>query len=102
MKAATATLAGSLDARGQKTTYRFEYGTSTKYGKTTPDTAAEWSGSKAVTAAIAGLAPYTTYHFRLVATNATGTTRGSDRSFRTLRAPTSITLGNERQPRQLG
>ena len=34
-----------------------------------------------------GLAPSTTYHFRLVAENGKGTTRGPDRSFTTLAAP---------------
>lgn len=92
VKAGTATLTGSLDPRGQQTSYRFEYGTSTRYGAETPEAAAGGSGSRTVTAAIGGLAPYTTYHYRLVATNPTGTTRGRDRTLRTLRAPTSIVL----------
>ena len=92
VRADSAGLTGSLDPRGQNATYRFEYGTSTKYGAATADTAAAWAGSKTVTAAIAGLTPYTTYHYRLVATNASGTTRGRDRTLRTLRAPSSIAV----------
>ncbi len=98
VKANTTTLRGSLDPRSQKTTYRFEFGLTKSYGATTPDGSAEGSGSRTVTAPITGLTPYTTYHYRLVATNATGTTRGGDRSFRTLRAPTSITLGATANP----
>lgn len=92
VRADTAGLTGSLDPRGQATTYRFEYGTSTKYGLTTPDASAAWSGSKTITATLGGLAAYTTYHYRLVATNPSGTTRGGDRTLRTLRAPSSIAL----------
>lgn len=92
VRADSALLRGSLDPRGQSTTYRFEYGTTTKYGSLTPEVAASWSGSKTVSATIGGLAPYTTYHYRLVATSAAGTTRGSDRSLRTLRAPTGFAV----------
>jgi hypothetical protein len=38
----------------------------------------------AVSAAVAGLTPNTTYHFRIVATNAGGTSFGSDQALRTL------------------
>lgn len=92
VRADSALLRGSLDPRGQSTTYRFEYGTTTKYGSLTPEVAASWTGSKTVSATIGGLAPYTTYHYRLVATSAAGTTRGSDRSLRTLRAPTGFAV----------
>jgi hypothetical protein len=49
-----------------------------------------------VTAALTGLRPYTRYHWRLVATNAAGTTRGPDRTFTTARAPTAVSLGQSR------
>lgn len=93
VRADAALLTGSLDARGAETSYRFEWGTTTRYGRSTPATTASWSGSRSVSAQLTGLAAYTTYYYRLVATNPTGTTRGSRRSLRTLRAPTSITLG---------
>jgi hypothetical protein len=92
IKANTATLTGSLDPLGQKTTYHYEYGTSTRYGASTPDATAEGTGSRTVSSAIGGLVAYTTYHYRLVATNATGTVRGRDRTLRTLRAPTAVTF----------
>ena len=86
------TLTGSLDPRGAATTFHFEYGTSTKYGASTPDQTAAGSGRRTVTAALTGLSAYTKYHYRLVATNATGTARGGDHSVTTLRAPTGISL----------
>lgn len=92
VRADSAVLRGALDPRGQSTTYRFEYGTTKKYGSLTPEVTASWAGSKSVRAAISGLAPYTTYHYRLVATGPAGTSRGGNRSLRTLRAPTGITL----------
>ena len=98
----SATLRASLDPRGLATTFYFEWGTSTKYGQRTPDQSASGSGSRTVSAPITGLTPYTTYHYRLVATNSIGTTRGSDRSFRTLRAPTGVELSISGSPAPWG
>ena len=36
-----------------------------------------------ITASVGGLTSHTTYHFRMVATNANGTRMGSDRTFTT-------------------
>ena len=36
-----------------------------------------------IAANVSGLTPHTTYHFRMVATNAGGTRMGSDRTFTT-------------------
>jgi hypothetical protein len=69
-------------------TYHFDYGTGTGYGSSTPETgAASPTGQQFVPAAVAGLTPGTTYHYRLVATNAGGTTTGEDRIFATAAAP---------------
>ena len=82
--ATSATLTGRVNPEGQATTYQFQYGLTTSYSNVTPSTSAG-SGTKntAVTAAIGSLTPNTTYHYRIVATNATGTTLGADRSFKT-------------------
>ena len=81
----TATLAALLHPGYRSTTYRFEYGTGTAYGYSTPQSASigEDNSSHAAIAAITGLAPDTTYHFRVVATNEIGTTDGPDQTFTT-------------------
>jgi hypothetical protein len=84
--ATTATLNGTVSPNKESTTYRFEYGTTTAYGSLTPAGTSSGNASKAVSADITGLAPSTTYHFRLVATNPSGTATGADAQFTTLPA----------------
>lgn len=84
------TLTGSLDPHGLATKWYFQYGTTTSYGsQSTTVSVAASNASEAVTAAISKLAPSTTYHYRLVATSAAGTSNGSDVTFTT---PQAITL----------
>ena len=80
----SARLNGSVNPKGQDTSYSFDYGTTTAYGSNTGPVAAG-NGTKTVHAQadIGGLTAGTTYHFRIVATNASGTTAGADRSFTT-------------------
>ena len=60
----------------EATTYHFEYGTSDAYGLTTPDqNAGAGTDPVAVRATLSGLTSDTTYHYRVVATNATGVAR---------------------------
>ena len=83
----SATLNASVNPRGEAlSTCTFEYGTSTGYGSSVPCSALPGSGSSpvAVSASIAaGLAENTEYHFRISATNAAGTSKGSDVTFKT-------------------
>jgi hypothetical protein len=81
--ATTATFNGTVLPNKETTTYRFEYGTTTAYGSQTPAGTTSGNAPKAVSADITGLAPSTTYHFRLVATNASGTATGADAQFTT-------------------
>jgi hypothetical protein len=84
----SATLSGSLDARGAPSTYYFEYGDTTAYGRSTPATNAGSATSAVAASAWAGdLRPDTTYHYRIVAANAGGVTVGADHTFTTLPAP---------------
>jgi hypothetical protein len=82
--ATTATLTGSVDPRTRSTSWWFEYGTTTGYGS---QTAAKGAGSgataRAVSAGLSGLRPGTIYHYRVVARNDAGTTRGADLTFAT-------------------
>ena len=89
-----ANLNGTVDPNGSLTTYQFEYGTTAGYGLVTPvNTASEGTDPVAVKAAIASLTRNTTYHYRLVATNAEGAiSRGADRTFRTNPGPQAPTV----------
>jgi hypothetical protein len=86
----TAVLQGSVNPHGLPTTYQFEYGTTASYGATEPlppSSAGSSKQSVAVGVSIGGLAPDTTYHYRLSATNEKGTTVGLDRTFSTIAPP---------------
>jgi hypothetical protein len=89
----SATLNGTVNPEGQSTTYDFEYGTTTAYGSQTA-MAGAGSGTAGVkvSSAIVSLKPNTTYHYRLVANNASGTTLGADVSFTTPKPPAPATL----------
>jgi hypothetical protein len=94
----SATATASVDANGNPTTYYVEWGTTNRYGsQTTAATAGSGTSPATVTAQITGLRPYTLYHWRTVATNAAGTTRGRDRTFRSARQPSGVTLGLSRK-----
>jgi hypothetical protein len=80
-----ATLNGTVNPNGINTTYYFQWGTTTGYGNTTSSqSAGNGLSNVAVSANITRLIPNTTYHYRVVATNWTGTTNGSDKTFKTL------------------
>jgi hypothetical protein len=88
----TATLTGTVNPNGAATTWYFEYGTSTSYGSKTASTnAGSGTANANVTSGLTGLKPATTYHYRLVATNSAGTTRGADGIFSTSASPVATT-----------
>lgn len=82
----SATLNGTVNGNGLETTVTFEYGTDTSYGSTVAAVPNTVNGTvtTAVSADVSGLLPYQTYHFRVVATNAAGSTVGADRNFGSL------------------
>jgi hypothetical protein len=84
----SARLNAKINPSGFATTYRFEWGPDATYGHRVPAEADLFAGSGTtevlVNANLTGLTPSSTYHFRIVATNASGTTEGPDRSFTTL------------------
>jgi hypothetical protein len=65
------------------TTVHFQYGTTTSYGRNTPTQTQTGNTYRNINANISGLIAGTTYHFRIVATNANGTRFGADRIFAT-------------------
>jgi hypothetical protein len=87
------TIAGTVNGEGLATTYHFEYGTTTSYGRTTPDHSLSSPDAQSLSESLSGLAPLTVYHYRVVATNVSGTTNGPDQTFRTSGAPSAATGG---------
>lgn len=81
-------MGGTVRSRGADTHYDVEYGTTAAYGASTAS-ADNGAGdnTQAVGAALVGLAPATTYHYRLAASNANGAGYGSDQTFTTQPAP---------------
>ncbi|HWO82440.1 MAG TPA: 6-bladed beta-propeller [Solirubrobacterales bacterium] len=83
----SATLNAKVNPQGEASTYHFEWGETTSYGNSAPvPDASVGSGTSdvAVSRALSGLKPETTYHFRVVAKNGEGTTVGPDATFTTL------------------
>ena len=84
----TATLNAAVNPTGQSTTAYFEYGTTTSYGaKSATKSLGAGRSATSFGIGIGGLAPGTTYHYRVVATNAIGTNAGADLTFTTTGPP---------------
>ncbi len=92
----SATLSATVNPNGEEVSYcALEYGTSTSYTGSAPCTPSPGSSSSpvAVSASVAGLSANTTYHFRIVAANATDLSEGTDQTFTTLPQLGSGVLG---------
>jgi hypothetical protein len=84
--ATLAGLAANPELAGAST--RFQYGTTTAYGlAATGQGVGPTTAQAPITASVGGLAPGTTYHFRLVVQNGVGTAYGAERTFTTAPAP---------------
>ncbi len=84
-----AMLNGSFVGNGEDTHYYFEYGPTETYGSKTASAPGTDGGSPAgpgrttVSAELSGLANYSSYHYRVIASNGGGTSHGADRIFTT-------------------
>jgi streptogramin lyase len=82
--ASGARVAGTVRPIGAATSYAVEYGRTTAYGSASaPVVLPAGADPVAVTVALGGLAAGARYHFRVVASNASGTRSGGDRTFTT-------------------
>ncbi len=78
-----AVLNGTVNPNGTSTVATFDYGTSAAYGSeaTADQSPVSGTGAQAVSAALTGLVPGETYHFRAKAVSAAGTAYGEDKTF---------------------
>jgi hypothetical protein len=97
--AESASLQAQIDPRGAQTTYHFEYGTSEAYGQSTGESASIGAGVAGLPAIahLQGLQAGTAYHYRAVATNASGTVDGADRTFTTQSSRSEAVLPDGRR-----
>jgi hypothetical protein len=84
-----ATLEARINPGFRPTTYRFEYGLTSAYGASTPETGlgAADNVPQLATAGVGSLRPGVIYHYRVVATNAEGIVAGADQSLTTVPLP---------------
>ena len=79
MTTTSATLNGKVNPNGASMTYYFEYGPTTDYGASTPvESLGSGASDVSVSATITDLISCTTYHYRIVGTNYSGTSYGDD------------------------
>lgn len=89
------TLNGTVNPDGHATSWYAEWGTSTSYGnKTTAKSIGGGQNTLAVSAPLTGLLAGTLYHFRIVATNASGTATSGDTAFTTLGPAVSLSAAS--------
>src|SRR5689334_21409802 len=75
----SASVAGSVNPGGEATNWHVEYGTTTSYGKGTSwKNAGSGTSTVSVSDTIGSLSSGTTYHYRVVASNPSGTSHGGD------------------------
>ena len=79
----TATVTGSVRPNSGDAEVRFDYGPTTGYGSQTAVQHLSGTSDLPVTAALIGLSPSTTYHYRVIATTVDGTAAGVDGTFTT-------------------
>lgn len=81
-----ANLTASINPQATSTTYKFQYGPTAAYGSSLPASGEVGAGSGTSAITVSGFVwvpAGTTYHYRVVAKNANGTSYGSDRTVTT-------------------
>ena len=91
-----ATLNGLVNPNGLETKIFFEYGATTSYGSKTSEVSVG-SGTSTLEKgqSIGSLTKNSSYHYRIVASNSSGTSYGTDQEFTTVGAPEGLTIGPE-------
>jgi hypothetical protein len=99
----SAVVYGSVDPQGAQTTYVFQYGTTRGYALQTP-LAPVGAGTSAVhvSQTLSGLAPLTTYYYRILASNGSGAHTGTGGTFKTTAVPLSLSIAGAPNPVTFG
>jgi hypothetical protein len=98
LSSSAATVEGAIDPnKNSVSSCVFQYGTTDSYGSEVPCSQSVGAPPQttAVSAALSGLQPSTTYHYRLLGTNADGTSYGLDATFTTAAGETGKTETKE-------
>jgi hypothetical protein len=94
--ARSAVLGGSVNTEGGPANAHVEYGLTTAYGSSAAVGTLTLSASpQSVAASVGGLNPSTTYHFRVVVGNGSGTVAGPDQTFTTAAVKASMSALRE-------
>ncbi len=96
----SATFSALINPEGESTVYDFEYGPTTAYGTSVPipdGSVGAGGAALEVQAHVQDLQAHTTYHARVVAHNALGTTDGEDLTFTTQPGGGELALPDSRQ-----
>jgi hypothetical protein len=84
----SATILASINPGAVATAYRIQYGPSSKYDNTSPERSlAAGESDQPISVALGQLARGTVYHYRVLATNISGTTASPDQTFTTPSVP---------------
>ena len=83
----SATVTGTVTARGLATTHRIEFGETTGYGQSSATSTTAAAAPAGVVVDLTGLKPSTTYHYRLVVQSPDGQATGDDATLTTTAAP---------------
>jgi hypothetical protein len=89
----SAVLFGTVNPGGASTEVYFQYGTTNTYGaQSAPAQLPAGTKGVPISIVISGLAAGTTYHYRMVATNASATALGADKKFTTAKIPLALAV----------
>jgi hypothetical protein len=87
----SATLNGTVNAEGIASRYHYEYGLESTYGSVTdPIEAGAGNTPDEAPGPVTGLVPNTTYHYRIVGSNTSGSIVGEDETVTTALAPPKV------------
>jgi hypothetical protein len=100
VSSSSALFSAEVDPNGAQTTYSFEYGTSASYGESLPVPAGALGAGRSrqmASVRAENLAPETTYHVRIVASNVLGAVYGPDETFTTQAGASTFALPDGRE-----